>query len=149
MVFLPKHQNSCMIYRPKWHRKQTKKKIVKYPCPTSIKKREILIIDTQMALKKMTIPVQHWRRLYGDNIPQRPLNCPWTALGTTPTFLLSPSAQNCSRCYEQPNDIVEEKENTSEQEELQVCLDWLHCGQDGKSMRKYIMLWSHTNSIIN
>ena len=49
---VPTYEGSCMVYRPKWHRKFF---TIKYSYPTGIKKCEILIIDTPMVSKEDNI----------------------------------------------------------------------------------------------
>ena len=46
---------SCMVYRPKWYRKQWY-----HQTPICNKRRGIIIIDTQNGTIKKMIPNQHW-----------------------------------------------------------------------------------------
>ena len=46
---LPRYEDSCMVYRPEWYWKQ---KYCQIPIPYVYYKCEILILDTQMVLKK-------------------------------------------------------------------------------------------------
>ena len=56
-VIIPRFEDSCMVYRPKWCQKKKKKKPFKYSYPIGIKKK-----ITQMIWKN-TIPYQHWYKL--------------------------------------------------------------------------------------